>query len=74
MKEYIIIGDNNFWYASGGKNKKEAIAEAKEILERGNSGYGCGLCDKQPCCEPTTLYIYKAEEIARFEEEETEED
>lgn len=73
-KEYIIVGDNNFWYSSCGTNKKEAIAEAKEIIEEGNDGYACGECGREPCCEPELLYIYKAEEVKRIEKEEEKEE
>lgn len=66
-KEYIIIGDNNFWYASCIGNLKEAQEQAKEIKKEGNAGYGCAICDKEPCCDPETIYIYKAVEIKRIE-------
>ena len=65
-KEYIIVGDNNFWYASCIETLKEAKAQVKEIMKNGKAGYGCALCDQEPCCEPETLYIYEAKEIKQI--------
>lgn len=67
-KEYLIIGDNNFWYASCIGSLKKAQQQAREIKDKdSDSHYGCALCNREPCCEPETIYIYKAEEIKRIE-------
>ena len=61
-KEYLIIGDNNFWYAIC-ETLKEAKAQIRKIKKDGNSGYGCAICSEEPCCKPDNLYIYEAKEI-----------
>jgi len=58
-KEYLIIGDDNYWYASGITSLKIAKSEAKEIIKNGEIGKGNEL--------PEKLYIFKAEEIEQVE-------
>ena len=59
-KEYLVIGDNNFWYASCG-TLKEAKQVKNDIL-KGNKDHdynGDGQCTMRP----DTVYIYVAIEI-----------
>ncbi len=64
MKEYIILGSNNFWYRSSVKDKNIAIAMAKEILsddincEYNNSSDPESGYVPEP---PTSVYVYKVE-------------
>ena len=58
-KEYIVVGNNSFWYASC-QNKKEAEEEIEKI-KHNLRVYSCGASDEKR--KPQTLYVYKAEEI-----------
>ena len=59
-KEYIIIGSDNFWYASCLNSLKEAKKEVGVILDN-ISAYGNpeAMGDRQEDL-PEKLYIYKA--------------
>lgn len=61
MKEYIIVGDNNFWYSFfQAKTKAQIKAEIKEVKKLlKNKQY-----DDNNCCQ---LYVYEAKEIERIE-------
>lgn len=61
--EYLVIGSNNFWYASE-ITLKNADATAKEIL-RDAGGFSDSETGYQPE-KPETLYIYEAKEIRRI--------
>ena len=60
--EYLVMGSDNFWYESGSKELKEAIAEVKDIKKDDNiSSYAnpeSGMVQEDL---PDTFYIYKAE-------------
>ena len=56
-KEYLIIGDNNHWYASGITSLKIAREELKDIKEN-----QIVFND-----EPEKFYIFKAEEIEQVD-------
>lgn len=76
-KEYIIVGSNNFWYASCIETKKEALAEAKKIMKHKgeqNRNYGNDEMygDTAPY-KPDTLYIYEAIEVERLYNKDEEE-
>lgn len=70
-KEYIIVGSNNFWYASCISNKKEALERARDIMEETEEVVYRNpeaLGDTEPET-PETLYIYKAEQVEQIERE-----
>ena len=62
-KEYLIVGSDNFWYASCLKTLKEVERKVYEIennlqsFENPENGETAKL--------PETLYVYKTEEIKR---------
>ncbi len=58
-KEYLIIGNDNYWYASGITSLKIARSEVKRMIEDGEIGKGNET--------PEKLYIFKAEEIEQVE-------
>ena len=55
MKNYIIVGDNNFWYSTTGliteEVLKQTIEEIKDYIKINNEEE-----------EPTTLYVYETSE------------
>ena len=62
--EYMIIGSNNFWYASGLTSLAETRSEIKEILKNGkNSCYADPESGEMKDELPNQFYIYKAIEI-----------
>lgn len=63
-QEYLIIGSNNFWYASGITSLEAVKEEVKRI--KGNQAYANPENGKIAEL-PDTLYVYKAEEIKRIE-------
>lgn len=65
-KEYLIIGSNNFWYASCLNSLAEVRAEIKNIKEKTRS-YGDPEGGEIESELPETLYVYKAVEIKRIE-------
>lgn len=59
-KDYIIVGDNNYWYATL-TDKKHIESELKEIKSNILDGvYGAGGESAE------TLYVYEAVEIKRI--------
>lgn len=64
-KEYLIIGSNNFWYASCLKSLAEVKAEIKKIKKE-KSWYADPESGYEPDL-PEKLYIYKAEETKQVE-------
>lgn len=66
-KEYLIIGSNNFWYASGLTSLEAVKQEIKNI--KGNQPYGNPESGKisEIAEMPDTLYVYEAKEIKRIE-------
>ena len=60
-KQYLIIGSNNFWYASGLETLKEAKREIKEI-KKNASDYSDPETGYIPEL-PEKFYIYEAKEI-----------
>jgi len=61
-KEYLVIGDNNFWYASC-DSKKDALSEAKEAM-KGVREYSDDAGNVPEI--PETVYIYEAKEVAQI--------
>ena len=62
--EYIIIGSDNFWYASGLSSLKEVKAEIENIKKNISKGYYSDPETGQLRDEvPEKFYIYKAVEI-----------
>lgn len=62
-KVYLIIGSNNFWYAQH-TNKREAIAEAKEIANGDMTGFEDPETGHVPE-QPEQCYVYEAYEVER---------
>lgn len=59
--EYLVIGSDNFWYESGAKELKEAIAEVKDIKKGNNiKSYADPETGFTRDVLPETFYIYKA--------------
>lgn len=56
-KEYLLIGSNNFWYATH-TNKRDAKAEAKDIVA-GEGNYGDPESD-YTLDPPEEVFIYEA--------------
>jgi len=65
-KEYVIVGDNNFWYAQG-FTIKEGKARLKEIAKKIKKGDRYDLADDENLPEPETLYLYVGEEAGRID-------
>ncbi len=63
-KEFLVIGSNNFWYATH-SNLKDAMDESREI-GKGGGGYADAETGREPLV-PDTVYIYKAELIIEKE-------
>ena len=57
-QEYIIIGSNNYWYASGLTSLAEAKEEIKEIQKHPEQ--------HTPSELPEIFYIYKVTEAERI--------
>jgi hypothetical protein len=56
-KKYIIVGDNNYWYATTDLiTKKELEAEIKRIKKE--IKMGPDMFSPQPGSEPTELFAY----------------
>lgn len=64
---YLVIGSNDFWYAIE-DSRKNAVAFAKSIL-KDEAGYFDDPETGHSPERPEILYIYKAEEVARVENE-----
>ena len=65
--EYIIIGSNNFWYASGLTSLTEAENEIKEIQKNaGNSTYADPETGEIKEDLPDKFYIYKGVEVKQI--------
>ena len=65
--EYIIIGSDNFWYASGLSSLKEAKKEIKNIKRNISKGHYADPETGQMRDElPEKFYIYKAIEIDKI--------
>jgi len=65
--EYIIIGSNNFWYASGLTSLTEAENEIKKIKKNGkNSTYSDPETGEIKEDLPEKFYIYKGIEIKQI--------
>lgn len=60
MKEYLIIGSNNFWYSTC-SNKKEVANEIKNISEAPGY-YGDPETGYRPE-KPKKIFVYKAKLI-----------
>lgn len=57
-KEYIIVGDNNYWYSTC-NNLEDADTELKQIKNHIKSG----VYEGELAGEAEELYIYEAKEI-----------
>ena len=55
-KEYIIVGDNNYWYATLNSTEKIARAEMKRIKKDIKNNVYDDLADE--------LYLFEAKEIS----------
>jgi hypothetical protein len=63
MKNYIIVGDNNFWYATTEKvSEKKAIILMKEIKK----GIKKDMFEDEYNGKPSSLYLYEAKSVAEI--------
>jgi len=65
-KEYLIVGSDNFWYASCMTSMKEAIEKIEEIKESPES-FGVPYGGENQTEAPDTLYLYKAKLIKEID-------
>lgn len=63
--EYIIIGSNNFWYASGLTSLQEAKNEVKEIIKK-DKWFADPETGETKDELPNKFYIYKATEVCQI--------
>jgi len=56
MKNYIIVGDNNFWYSTTGLVTEEKLQEEIQLVKQ---GIASGLYESNGVSE---LYVYEASE------------
>lgn len=61
---YIIVGDNNFWYATFTGTKAQAEKELARIKKQIEKGVGSEFDEPS---EASELYLYQAKEIKRAE-------
>lgn len=59
-KTYIIVGDNNFWYATMDSTLKQAQSELKRIASVIKKGVGSEFDEPS---EASELYLYEAKEV-----------
>lgn len=59
-KTYIIVGDNNFWYATMDGTLKQAQSELKRIARVIKKGVGSEFDEPS---EASELYLYEAKEL-----------
>ena len=63
-KSYIIVGDNNFWYAMTAKmTKKEAVMFMKIVLKDIKQGEYTDQVDSMP----TSLFLFESKEVAALD-------
>ena len=61
-KEYIIVGDNNFWYSTfSAKTAKEARKELARVRREIEKGVGSEFDEPS---EASVLYLYQASQLA----------
>lgn len=56
-QRYIIVGDNNYWYATTGPVTKEGLKEEIERV-RNEIKMGPDMFSPQPGSDPTELFAY----------------
>jgi hypothetical protein len=63
-KKYIIVGDDNYWYATTGKvTKKELVKIVNDTIEMIKKG---DQFIPSPASDPTELYAYPVNERITF--------
>ena len=60
--QYIIIGSNNFWYASGLTSIDDVVDELENI-KKDVSEYGNPETNELENEKPSQLYVYEAREL-----------
>jgi hypothetical protein len=65
-QEFVIVGDNNYWYAQGMTDK--TLKQAKQSLKLTAKAIknGSPFADDEQLPEPATLYLYVGKEVARI--------
>ena len=56
-QRYIIVGDNNYWYATTGLIDEQGLKEEIERV-RSEIKMGADMFSPQPGCAPVELYAY----------------
>lgn len=66
-KEFVIVGDNNYWYAQGrtGSDLKQ-VRQSLRLTARGIKAGGV-FADDEQLPQPSMLYVFVGEEVARME-------
>lgn len=62
-KKYIIVGDNNFWYATTNEISKGELADE---LEEMATAIKNGEYSDNDYAKPNTLFVYEADEVMRM--------
>lgn len=65
-REFVIVGDNNYWYAQG--QTKSDLKQARQSLKLTAKAIkkGSPFTDIEQMPEPSMLYLYVGEEVARL--------
>ncbi|OGG61804.1 hypothetical protein A3C21_01090 [Candidatus Kaiserbacteria bacterium RIFCSPHIGHO2_02_FULL_59_21] len=64
-KKYLVVGSNNFWYASA-RGKANALKLARDVVNSRTSSYGDPETDYSPNT-PEGVYVYEARQIGYIE-------
>lgn len=67
QKEFIIVGDNNFWYAHGhtGLDLKQAKKDLKIVVKALKKNDRHGIADDESFAVAERLYLFVGEEVDR---------
>ena len=64
-KEYLVVGSNNFWYASA-HSKTGALKIARDAMNERESSYEDPESGHTPDI-PENVYVYEARKVDRIE-------
>ena len=64
-KEYLVVGSNNFWYASA-RSKTGALKIAQDVMNGHKNSYEDPESGHTPDI-PENVYVYEAREVDRVE-------
>lgn len=71
MKKYIVVGDNNYWYATFSSSSERAAMKRFTTIKKEITNGERGGFDVDEVAE---VYLFEAKEIAREDMEEDEEE